>query len=394
MPRSSSHLPTATHLRRIAVVTGTRAEFGLLEPVMRAVGSRRGVQMRLIVTGMHLLPAFGRTIDEIRDRGWRVDAAVPMQNGRAGASGEPLALARGIEGISRALEKLRCDSALVLGDRIEALAGACAASVGRRVLVHIHGGDRATGDVDDALRNAITRLSHVHLVASEDAAERLRRMGESAWRIHRVGAPGLDDIRDCIAAPQADQRVRRLLGPLAHEPYAVVVQHPIGRRAGEEDRAMRGTCAAVRASGLNLVIVYPNCDPGYPGIIRAIKREAAGDDCWIFRSLPRPEYLALASRAAVLVGNSSSGILESAYLGVPAVNIGARQDGRLRCGPGVIDVSERYGSILAGIRKALRAPPPPSKGGVYGDGRAGGRIARVLERLIITPRLLRKTLSY
>ena len=139
---------------------------------------------------MHLLPKFGRTINDIRRAGWRVDATVRMQSGRDAADEEPIALSRGIAGIARALDRLKADMVVVLGDRIEAFAGACAAAAGRRFLVHVHGGDRAAGDIDDSLRNAISRLAHLHLVASQDAAERLQRMGEPTWRVRRIGAPG------------------------------------------------------------------------------------------------------------------------------------------------------------------------------------------------------------
>lgn len=396
--------------RRIAVVTGTRAEFGLLEPVLRAITDRPRLEARLIATGMHLLPKFGRTIDHIRASGWRVDAAVPMQSGRDNAHSEPLAFAKGVAGIAKALDRLDCEIVVVLGDRIEAFAGACAAALGRRVLAHIHGGDRGTGDVDDMLRNAITRLAHVHLVASEDAARRLRRMGEQAFRIHRVGAPGLDEIRrfrqkaDETSAP-SERQISPLKRPArrppatpgdADRPYALVVQHPIGRSRQREFETMRDVLAAVEANGLSGVVIYPNSDPGHEGIIRAIRQWIGGGrpDWRIYRSLPRADYLALAMKAAVMVGNSSSGIIESASLGVNAVNVGDRQQGRLRCGSNVIDCPESPQAIRRAIREALARSRPRSGRSVYGDGRAGERIAAVLEGLIISPRLLQKSLAY
>lgn len=372
--------------RRIAIITGSRAEFGLLEPVLGALTSRPAVRPQLIVTGMHLLAKFGRSVDHIRAAGWRVDAAVPMQTGRDDPDAEPQALARGIAGIAAALKRLRSDIVVVLGDRIEAFAGACAAAVGRRVLAHIHGGDRAPGDLDDSLRNAITRLAHVHFAASREAAERLRRMGEESWRIFTVGAPGLDAIRSPARSVPAELR------PAGR--YAVVIQHPIGRDAAREAAVMRAILKAVRANRLNGAILYPSSDPGHTGIIQAIRQWGRPPGWNVFRSLPRTDYLALAKGSAVLVGNSSSGIIESASLGVPAVNVGDRQAGRLKCGPNVIDCGETFESIRRAIGRALKRPRQRPGRSVYGDGRAGQRIARTLERLALTPALLRKRLAW
>jgi len=381
------------------MITGTRAEFGVLESVLRATHTHRRLDPKLIVTGMHLLGKFGHTIDQIRQAGWRIDATVRMQTGRDEPGAEALAVARGIAGIARSIERLKCDIVVVLGDRIEAFAGACAAACGRRVLAHIHGGDRALGDVDDALRNAITRLAHVHLAASKDAADRLRRMGETPARIHRVGAPGLDDIRRFRQADRAnrqsgDCRLREILGPLADTPLAVVVHHPRGRSARLEAGTCRQIVAAVEQCKLAGVAIFPNSDPGHQGIIDVLTglRDRPG---WrIFRSLPREDYLRLVSRSAVLVGNSSSGIIESASLGVRAVNIGPRQSGRLRCGSNVIEAAETSPAIVRAIRQALRQPRPTPGRSVYGDGRAGQRIADILGHLKITPALLQKELTY
>lgn len=385
--------------RRVAVVTGSRAEFGLLEPVLHAMREHPGLDPRLIVTGMHLLPKFGRTIEHIRAAGWRIDATVRMQTGEDAAASEPLAVARGIAGIARALHRLRCEIVVVLGDRIEAFAAASAAATGRLIVAHIHGGDRATGDVDDALRNAITRLAHVHLVASRDAADRLKRMGEAPERIHRVGAPGLDAIRVFQKIQQADparseELLRARIGPLADRPYAVVLHHPCGRPAHVEAATMRHIVAAVTQCRLAGVAIFPNSDPGHEGILKILRQVARKPDWRRFWSLPREDYLRLVSRAAVLVGNSSSGIIESASLRVNAVNVGSRQLGRLRCGPNVIDCGETAAAITAALRTALDRPRPSPRRSRYGDAHTGPRIAEILYELDITPDSRHKTLTY
>lgn len=386
-------------VRRIALVTGTRAEFGILTHVAEAVRRRPGFELQLVVTGMHLLKRFGRTIEQIRAAGWPIAANVRMQSGRDDPSEAPPAVGRGITRMARAFKRLDSDVVLVTGDRIEAFAAAAAAAVGQRVLVHLHGGDRALGITDDMLRNAITRLAHVHLAASRDAVQRLKRMGEAPWRIHRVGAPGLDAIRFLRQRVRAEPRQARqclntLLGELAATPYALIVHHPLSRPTRIERTTMERIFKAVRDCGLSGVVICPNSDPGHEGIFQAIERIEGRPGWRVFRSLPREHYLRVALAAAVLVGNSSSGIIESASLGINAVNVGSRQSGRLRCGPGVQDCGESATAIKVAIRRALHRRKPAHARSLYGDGRASERIADVLERLIIAPELLAKELTY
>jgi GDP/UDP-N,N'-diacetylbacillosamine 2-epimerase (hydrolysing) len=385
--------------KRIAVVTGTRAEFGLLEPVLKELHRRSVFEPRLIVTGAHLLRKFGHTIDHIRAAGWRVDAEVKMQTGQDDRDGEAQALGKGITGISKALEQFNSEIVVVLGDRIEAFAGACAASTSRRVLAHLHGGDKAAGDLDGTLRDAITRLAHVHFVASKQAEQLVRKMGEHPKRIYQVGAPGLDAIRqfrkEDRRRPGATNRwLKEQLGGLADGPFAVVVQHPCGRSQKDEAATMKNIVAAVERCNLPGVVIYPNSDPGHDGILK-VSNELENNSNWrVFRSLPREYYLQLMSRAAVQVGNSSSAIIESASLGINAVNIGPRQKGRLRCGPNVLDAGESSQALVRGIRRALAKPCPQASKSLYGDGTAGQQIAKALERLIITPQLLKKTTTF
>lgn len=350
------------------------------------------------MTGMHLLAKFGRTADEIRRAGFRIHATVKMQAGLDDPRAEAAAVGRGMAGIANELDRLECDAVLVLGDRIEAFAGAAAASASRRLLVHIHGGDRATGDIDDALRNAITRLAHVHLVASTDAADRLKRMGEEPKRIHRVGAPGLDDIRELHRSigrkSPLTPELAEQLGSSGERPYAVVLQHPAALGSKAETQVMRAICEAVEQSELGGVAIYPNSDPGHDGIISVIEHITEKPEWVAFRSLDRETFIRLATNAAVMIGNSSSGIIESATLGINVVNVGERQAGRLRCGPNVLDCGTTQAAIYRTLQQALKRRRPTGTRSVYGDGQAGRRIADVLERLIITPELLRKAVTY
>lgn len=381
---------SARRRRRIAVVTGTRAEYGLLKSSLVAISRDPRLELQLVVTGMHLLRRFGHTIDDIVRDGWHIDARVPMQRGTDGPLDQAAGLARGVAGIARFLEAARTDIVVVLGDRIEALAGGLAAVTTGRVLAHVHGGDVAPGDFDESLRHALTKLAHVHLAATAKAARRIMRMGESSDRVHVVGAPGLDRLRALLRRP-ARPRDRRA-------PFALVVYHAWGRPAELERKTMARLLNAVAARGLRRVIFYPNTDRGHAGVLRAIeqhRRQSSPDDVLVHRSLPRDDYLRLLIRAAVLVGNSSSGIIEAPLAGTPSVNVGPRQAGREPGGRSVYHVPDTPAGIRAGLQRASRCRPKRASRTVYGDGRAGERIARILAQLPLdSAALRRKRLTY
>ncbi len=409
--------------RRIAVVTGTRAEYGLLQSTIRAIARRPRLELQLVVTGMHLLEKFGRTIEEIRRDGWKIDAVVPMQLGDDDPLDQAVGLSRGVRGIAELLVQARTDIVVVLGDRIEAMAGALAAVTTGRCLAHIHGGDVAAGDFDESLRHAITKLAHVHFPATKRAAQRIRRMGESRDRVFVVGAPGLDRLVElvkdhCYAGGDAAHGHRRAIGhtrglrglkyTVRKSGQALVVQHPCGRSAECERRVMAMILKEVVEAGLIPTIVYPNSDRGHTGIIAAIEefedrsghqKSPAGQfrngaRVQVHRSLDRDAYLRLMIEADVLVGNSSSGIIEAASAGTPAVNVGPRQRGRERSGRTVIDAAESPRSIQGALRRALAQRPKTGARTVYGDGHAGERIVEQLARVPLTDSFRRKTLTF
>ncbi len=403
--------------RRIAVITGTRAEYGLLVSPMQAIAADSRLELQLVVTGMHLLPAFGRTINQIRADGWRIAARVPMQRGDDRPGDQAEGLARGVAGLARYFERARSEIVVVLGDRIEAMAGALAAVTTGRVLAHIHGGDVAPGDFDDSLRHAITKLAHVHFAATRGAARRIRRLGEDPHRIHVVGAVGLDRLRAILAQracrrcfpqrpPAAAERIGCAVcprhGPLppnpvtVPRPYALVVYHAWGRSAATEARTMDTLLNVVAAAGLARVILYPNTDRGHRGVIAALERHARRSPrgtVQVVRSLPRDEYLQALCEATVLVGNSSSGVIEAPLAGTPSVSVGPRQAGREPGGPTVIECDEAAEALRAALARALRLPRRPGRRSVYGDGRAGERIARVLAELPLTAEFTRKVIT-
>ncbi len=376
--------------RRIVVVTGSRAEYGLLRPVLRAIEAHPALALRLVVTGMHLRRQFGMTVTDIQTDGFRIDAKVPMPPG-----GQAEALARGVSGIAKVLQRLGGAIVVVLGDRIEALAGALAAALSGRAVAHIHGGDVAPGHLDDAIRHAITKLAHLHLAASADARRRLIRLGERPQTVHVVGAPGLDELRD-VPCPPPDWLTRHY-GLPADRKAAVILQHPIGRTAAAEQQVMARILEAVDRAGLAGLMIYPNSDPGHEGIIAAIRLRAGRTrrGRWVGRrSVPRAEFLQTLSSAGLLIGNSSAGIIEAPYLGTAVVNVGPRQHRRLRGGPGVVDCAESAVAIRNALRQALASRLAAHRTGPYGNGRSGRRIAAILAGVDASDKLLRKTISY
>jgi len=359
--------------RSIAVITGTRAEYGLLRSTLEAINSHKSLKLQVVVTGTHLLKKFGFTIKDIQRDGWSISARVSMQRGDDSPLDQAEGLARGVSGIARYLQRAKTDIVLVLGDRIEAMAGALAGLTTGRLVAHIHGGDVAPGDFDDSLRNAITKLAHLHLTATREARQRVIRMGESPRRAYVVGAPALDRLAELKRSKIKDLNLQK-------EKTALIVQHPCGRSAALENRVMSMILRAARAAGLAITCIYPNSDRGHSGIIKAIEehRRTNGNRFRAVRSLDQDSYLRLLMESDVLVGNSSSGIIEAAMAGTPSVDVGSRQRGREVAGPSVIHAEETPSSVHAAIKKALGMRPITVGRSVYGNGGAGRRIAELL----------------
>ena len=384
--------------RSVAVITGSRAEYGLLRTVMQAVQKHKALRLQVIASGMHLVRKFGYTINDITADGFRIDARVPMHSGRDTHLAQAEALAKGVSGTARALDRLRSDLVVVLGDRVEALAGALAASTTNRVLAHIHGGDVAPGHLDDAFRHSITKLAHLHFAATPDAGRRLIRLGEWPEHVYVVGAPGLDDLRS-IAKPHA-RWLADEFGFARDAAIALIVQHPLGRAPREEQRVMDNILDAVARCGLCGLIIHPNSDAGHSGILRAIKkrRQNDRDRRWVsVESIPRLKFLQCLRAVQILVGNSSTGIIEAPSAGTPAVNVGQRQAGRLRGGRSVVDCTESRTAIKAAISKARRMrirPGPPRRSSAYGNGRAGSEIAAILARPNLSDNIQPKRIRY
>ncbi len=379
---------------RLLVVTGTRADFGLWAPVLAAAAARpESVAPALLVCGMHLDPRFGRTVDAVRASGVPIAAEVAFTAAGDGPAEMAASLGEALARMAPVIERQAPTWVCLLGDRGEQLAAALAAMHLGLPIAHLHGGERTLGAVDDAMRDMISRAAHLHLVASTEAADRLAHMGEATWRIHVTGAPGLDGLRD-LAVATPEQRVAT--GLPAAGPYLVVVQHPetVGGRDPVGD--LEATLAAVGRSGLPALAVGPNADAGGRAMLARLSAEAVGSDARLVlrESLDRRTFLAILAGAGALVGNSSSAIIEAPLLGVPAVNVGERQRGRLR-GDNVVDVPADVDAISAAIE---RVTAPGFRAGLshtspYGDGRAAPRIVDAIANQRVDARLLVKEVA-
>ena len=276
---------------------------------------------------------------------------------------------------------------IVLGDRVEAFAGAAAGAIGGRVVAHIHGGDRAEGVADESMRHAITKLSHIHFTASRQSAVRVRRMGEDPDWVFQVGSPALDGLAQI---PPASDDLLLAHGVEDVENFAVVLQHPCGLSDRDEEGYGSAVARAAEATfgGRQCVFFTPNHDPGREGLMRGLGARP------MIPHLPRRDFVGMLKRAQVIVGNSSAGLIEAAACGVPCVNVGPRQAGRERCA-GVVDVAPADPLAIArGIDEAKARRTGVAWSHPYGDGQSGERIAAVIESLRTKAPSVRKRNSY
>lgn len=374
--------------RRIAVVTGTRAEFGLLKPVITAINLEPTLEVSIIVAGSHLL-APANTHMEVRSA-FRVGAVVPMQNpGEHTRIDDAEAVGRGIARFARTYYKMNADCVIVLGDRIEAFAAASAASIGGVPLAHIHGGDRAEGVADEAMRHAISKLAHIHFPATRMSAERLIKMGEVPSAVHNVGSPAMDGL--AAINPLTDEEARAV-----GDPELVILHHPCGLLDSDECDHAQAIVDYAASTGKRVLVLAPNFDPGRDAVL-AVLRPAVAAHGWHFMDhLPREAFVGLlkrlAARRGLLLGNSSAGLIEAAAINCRAVNIGPRQAGR-ESPPSVVTVLSPSVPAIAAALTSHQMPAKPDH--PYGDGHSGPRIASLLAGINFDdPALIRKRCAY
>jgi UDP-N-acetylglucosamine 2-epimerase (non-hydrolysing)/GDP/UDP-N,N'-diacetylbacillosamine 2-epimerase (hydrolysing) len=376
--------------RTIAVVTSSRADYSHLYWPLRALAEHPDVELRLIVMGAHLSPEFGSTVAEIERDGFAVDGRVECLLSSDTDVGMAKTIGLATLSLADLLGTMRPDLLLLIADRHEMLAPASVALALRIPVAHIEGGEISEGAIDDAVRNALTKMSHVHFTSTEGARARVIAMGEEAWRVHRAGAPSLDHLVKGKLHSRADLEGR--IGIEVKKNVVLVAYHPVTllEDTTEEAEALFRALAATEGQ---ILFCYPNSDAGSRSLIRRTRAflDERGDG-HLFTNLDALTYWSLLAQVELLLGNSSSGIMETASFALPTVNVGLRQKGRERAA-NVIDVAPAVEAILEGIARARTAEFRESLVGManpYGDGRASERIVSVLTSVPLGAELLMK----
>jgi UDP-hydrolysing UDP-N-acetyl-D-glucosamine 2-epimerase len=388
--------------RRIAVFTGNRAEYGLQYPILKAVAADPRLEYFLLVSGAHLKDNFGRTIKEIEADGFRIHAEIRIDMPRDDLFATAQAIGSGIQNVSRCLAELRPDFLVVYADRFEGFAALVAGTQMGIPTAHVEGGDYTEGGaLDDSVRHAMTKLAHLHFTTNEEAAERVRRMGEEPWRVHVVGFPALDLIAAGHYARPDDVYTRYHLDP--KRPIFIATQHSVTTEFDVAGEQIAPVLAALEEAGkrwgAQVMLTYPNDDAGGRRITSALDAFAARGLPFVqlHASLGRYYFHGVLNVASAYVGNSSSGIKETPAFHTAAINVGSRQRGRLR-GNNVIDVGYDRAEIVEALRRCIEDQAWKAQLATctnpYGAGDAGPRIAEVLATVPIDPRLIQKKMTY
>ncbi|MBP2636931.1 MAG: UDP-N-acetylglucosamine 2-epimerase [Firmicutes bacterium] len=366
-------------MRKICVVTGTRAEYGLLYWFMKEIQQDPDLQLQLVVTGMHLSPEFGLTYQVIEQDGFIIDAKVEMLLSSDTPVGIAKSIGLGVIGFAEALDRLKPDIMVVLGDRYEILAAVQAALVARISVAHIAGGDTTEGAMDEAIRHSITKMSHLHFVTNEQAANRVKQMGENPEHIFNVGSPGIDFIKriTVLTREQLEQQLEFTLLPK----NLLITFHPVTLENNSSARQFGELLAALERLGqdVGLLFTKPNSDTEGRVIIRMLDEfVAAHANAKAYLSLGQLRYLSTIAHVDAVVGNSSSGLYEVPSFQKPTVNIGDRQKGRLQA-KSVINCGNTCEEIYQAIQAAFTYSCDNVKN-PYGDGNATGQILAVLKQ--------------
>ena len=368
--------------RRVCVVIGSRANYSSIQSAMTAIANHPDLELLVVAGASALLDRYGTVADLIERDGFQIAARVYML-----IEGETLttmakSTGLGLLELPTVFERLAPDIVLTVGDRFETMATTLSAAYMNIPIAHTMGGE-VSGTIDESIRHAVTKFAHIHFPASDDARDRILRLGEREQDIYLVGCPRIDLVAKILTSDSSsaltglfDQGVGDPMD--LDRPFLLVSQHPVTTEYGEGERQMHSTLEAVRESGLPAIVLWPNADAGSEDIARGIRKwreRGLGKNMHFFKNLPTATYVHLMARTACLVGNSSSGVREGAFIGTPVVNIGSRQDGRRR-GRNILDVAHGEG-VLEALHKQIqhgRYDRDP----IYGDGNAGEQIAEIL----------------
>jgi UDP-hydrolysing UDP-N-acetyl-D-glucosamine 2-epimerase len=372
-------------MKSICVVIGSRANYSSIKSAMRAIHDHPDLQLQVVASASALLDRYGSVVDLIRKDGFTIDAEVyTLIEGET-----PLTMAKstglGLIELPTIFDRLRPDFIITVGDRFETMATTLAAAYMNIPLVHTMGGE-VTGTIDESIRHAITKFSHVHFPASQDAADRIIKLGEKPEDVHLVGCPRIDLVSEILNSDPGGNSMDAALfstgvGDMLDldKPFVLVSQHPVTTEFGEGEKQILATLNAVHKLGLQVIVLWPNSDAGSEDIAKGMRKwreNGEATNMHFFKNLPIDVYVRLMKRTVCLVGNSSSGIREGAFIGTPCVNIGSRQNMRER-GNNVIEVVADAEAIYEAVKAQIQHGSYPMNP-IYGDGSAGKKIADIL----------------
>ncbi len=381
-------------MKKIAVVTGTRAEYGYLKPLMTAIKKDKDLQLMPIVTGMHLLSDFGNTYQIVeKDFPKLVKIDMPLRGDHLKDMADYLAI--GIKNFTEYFNNKRPDMIIVLGDRSESLAASLAALYLNIPIAHINGGDVTGFTIDESIRHAITKIAHIHFTHTKLNAERIKKMGEEEKRIFFTGALTLDTILNKKVASKDEIFKKYNLNP--NKTTFLVVQHPITTIDYKGYSDMKELFLALEYLKEQTIVIYPNCDAGSKKLIDLIESYKGKDYIHIFKNLAHEDYLGLMKSVEIMIGNSSSGIIEAPSFMIPVINIGKRQQGREKS-ENIINVEPDKNKILKAIDYALKNKDFQGKvkrcKNRFGNGNAAQKIVKKIKEIKIDDELIQKKLTY
>jgi GDP/UDP-N,N'-diacetylbacillosamine 2-epimerase (hydrolysing) len=377
------------NVRKVCYITGTRADYGLMEKALSQIHHSRLLQLSIIATGNHFSSRFGNTVQDIESAGLPVTARVEVNVEPPTGATMARNIGMMLVGIVDALAEISPRLVLLLGDRGEMLAGALAAVHLNIPVVHVHGGERS-GTIDEPVRHAISKLAHYHFVATEQARQRLIRMGEREHSVYVTGAPGLDGLAALASVDRTTLAAE--LGLDSLKPVALLVYHPVLQEVATAAADVRSVLEVLRRRTMQVVALQPNSDAGNDRVREVLDHYAKEKDVRVVTHFRRERFVSWMAVADLMIGNSSAGIIEAATFGTPVINIGSRQNLRER-NANVRDVEAAPDAIDIAVTDAL-ARGRFDRHNIYGDGKASERIVELLARLDLQPAVLKKTNAY
>ena len=382
-------------MKNIAVVTGTRAEYGLLKHIMHAIEMEDDLNLQLIVTGTHLSGKYGMTINEIDADGFHIDAICPILLEGASRDKNAKEMSIALNEFSSSYMRLKPDIVMVLGDRYEIFAAAAAAMVMSIPIAHISGGEITEGAMDEQIRHSITKMAHIHFAGAEVYAENIRNMGEESWRVFNVGDSGIENIK--LTQLMSKEELEKDLGIIVDENTILATYHPVTLESEDVERQINNVLKALEQVNKPVIFTYPNADHGGEKIIAALEAfKTKHQFMHVVKNLGSLRYLSVMKHCGLVLGNSSSALIEAPYLKKPVVNIGNRQKGRLMAEnilQANYSVESIVNSINEGMSQGFREKVRQTKS-LYGEGDTSKEIVRILKEIPIDEKLIKKKLVW